>query len=768
MQTVKALILSMTKRQEYLPWSIKFRLENGQVFTTTIGTPGGITVAGTLFEKFITDAEPKMKQYPFVYNLLIHPADKRIIDVRFIAEKPAILDMRQATATYLLGQLTPSNFVAAEETVTIEEDTNTFTQMVQENARIAAEQAAQEYDPGTVTVPGDVTATETVTAEFVSSVNRYWIFFDSKDVYVVDGDTIHGYITGYAWPNGEQVPEYIGNQKMLNNSEKVAIRYLGVDTFESAGNQYRNAKAAKLYGNVPWEALNTAGAEAKEYNHTMIAAGKIIAISIQYNTVTKEQVYDDASKRIMGVVYSTNYANWEEASAAVKGNYFKGINVNKELLKPMYSDYEAILEAYPQSIAIPLAEYTSLRFSKATDGIKIATWMDELSLRNPPTEIVLEESYGATEEEIAGATDANANLTAYSSRKKLRSETRQDTSPMGYINNDLSFVKPYDDRAVEQRAYRADVVGDNELPWDYANRVRIGDVFIPIPPLSIRLDKQYSTEKVSVMRAKSSLQKNVGNVRNILTMDLYYHDLESINGTEMTGYLEQIGSIPVTYAMDGLRPLLAQFKKAPFLPIDNQYVNETLKINNVALRNIHVQTVPGFPSALKVTLMVEEFDASPYLMGEVSLGKKINYPLLRWHYQHLLREPFKPEPWRTYLPKVEHLDNQITFSILDEQELNTRQEIVRQFRSTKTPTEYKEELLDGEDNYGDGESEEEKEFNDGLRIRAALEQMDTFVKYVKNVKTADLLGREYDKYAKIPVVIGEGLGYDAAEQYLLF
>lgn len=762
MQTIAALILSMTKRSADTPWSIKFELgTSGLVMETTVGVPAGAASAGPYLHTFITDAEAKLTQYPYHYDVRIHAAEMRAIDVRFLAEKPVLVDMRQKGSIYLLENLAPANFVGTEESVSFEEGGNAFTQMQQENARIAAalaEEAANAKQEVTILEA----SSEEVTAEFPSGANRYWIFFNSQQTTVVDGDTIHGYIVGYVWPEGEMVPEKIGNQNMLNDSETVSVRYLGADTFETYGDENRNAGAAKRYGNIPWEVLNRAALEAKEYNRTMIQSGKILAISLQYNTVYKSPSIDDsAGKRLLGVVYATNYSTFEEARAAIRGNYFKGINVNKELLRPMYSDYQAILEDYPQSIAVPLAEFTGVSSSQESDGLKIVGWMEEMGLRNPPTLISEKAAYGATKKEIDATTDVNAAVNAYESNLKNKSETRIDETLKGYINNDQSFVKPYDDRVVEQKAYRADRLADNKFPWDYVNRVRVGDVFIPIPPLSIRMDKQYSTEKVSVMRSKSSLQKSVGNVRNILTMDLYYHDLETINGTEMTGYVKK-NRVSVTYAMDGLRPLIAQFKKAPFLPIDNEYINETLGIHNVALRNMQIQTVPGFPSALKVTLMVEEFDTKPFLMGEGKLAEKINYPLLRWHYQQLLHEPFEAEPWRSYLPKVEQLDNRVTFSILDEEELMLRQEIVRQFRSLKTPNEYKEELLDGES--WDAEStEKEYEYNDGLRIKAAIEQMERFVKYVADEKPKDASGKAYKKYATIPVVIGEAFGWDAFE-----
>src|SRR5699024_5645794 len=131
-----------------------------------------------------------------------------------------------------------------------------------------------------------------------------------------------------------------------------------------------------------------------------------------------------------------------------------------------------------------------------------------------------------------------------------------------YVNNDQRFVLPYDDRLAKGEIYSKSSGRRATLPWDYSHRVRIGDVFIPIPPTSISMDKQYTNKKLQTMRAKSSLQTGVANTRNIITLEVYYADLEDVNGTEVNGY--DANGTSVTYYMDGLRPLIAQFKKAPF------------------------------------------------------------------------------------------------------------------------------------------------------------------------------------------------------------
>lgn len=589
----------------------------------------------------------------------------------------------------------------------------------------------------------------------VESEHKFWLFFDSQSSYAIDGDTLDGYVIGYAWPEGNYpVPEKIGEQSIIGD-QHVRLRYLGVDTFESVGDpyKYRNWNRAKCYG-VDMEILNEAAIEAKHLNDTLLESKRIIAVSLQYDVATMKPTADYFG-RLLGVVYATDYTSWEEAAQAAKDGYFKAININKELLKPMYSNYIQTQKDYAGSIMVPLAEFTGYDYASKNDGIRIADWGAELGLSVPPMEEITKvASSGITPDQLVKDAEIEQAVKAYKTDYKDKGHVREDISQVGYLNNDLAFVPPVDDRISNGTIYAPTADMGEELPWDYQNRVRIGDVFITIPPLSIRLDKQFQNQKVSTMRAKSSLQKQVGNVRNILSMDLYYRDLESVNGTETVGYVTAENET-IYYYMDGLRPLLAQFKKAPFLPIDNEYINSVLGVHNVALRSMQAATVPGFPGAMKVTLVVEEFDSAPYLMGQMSLAQKINYPLLRWYYQRSLHEPFLHEPWRTYLPKIDRLDNSFTFSIVNEEQLKARKDNIHEFRSKQTPYEFEQDLLADD-------TEDGRKYQDALRAQAVLKQYHRFLLELQRggiLEKYDALDK-YDHAYEIPIMAGGGVSIE--------
>ena len=132
-----------------------------------------------------------------------------------------------------------------------------------------------------------------------------------------------------------------------------------------------------------------------------------------------------------------------------------------------------------------------------------------------------------------------------------------------------------------------------------------------IPPTNIRNISQLSYERIPNMRSKGTMAKNKGNVDHMLELTLYFYEDAGINGigykyTTLSGEL-------LTYKLDGLRSLLAQFKIAPFLPIENGYINDVLGIEAVALQNLNISNVDGIPRLLKVILTLREFNYRLYM-----------------------------------------------------------------------------------------------------------------------------------------------------------
>lgn len=190
--------------------------------------------------------------------------------------------------------------------------------------------------------------------------------------------------------------------------------------------------------------------------------------------------------------------------------------------------------------------------------------------------------------------------------------------------------------------------------------VSIGDVSFFCPPSAIRTYTTTSTERLPVLRAKGSMAKNIEKARTEIELDLYFNNEYGINGHELNIELwenkdkedpkKKIKSDEkITYYMNGLRALIAEFKFTPFLPIVNTYINRTLKIGAVSLGRLDIETVPNFPRLLKARLILEAFDYNIYMpevpemfvlrensdTNEVEnpFAQCINYDVMRYYYQ---------------------------------------------------------------------------------------------------------------------------------------
>ncbi|MDK2600693.1 hypothetical protein QO179_24675 [Bacillus stercoris] len=305
-------------------------------------------------------------------------------------------------------------------------------------------------------------------------------------------------------------------------------------------------------------------------------------------------------------------------------------------------------------------------------------------------------------------------------------------------NNQIDFFDALDDR-------REEIWTDTNVD----SKVRIGDVLLIIPPLAIDVNRTSSIQKVKTLRSKSSMMVKGGSSATTITLQLYFHDLESINGRKVKMHKEKDRN----YYMDGLRPLIAQFKKAPFLPIDNKYINETLGIDSVALVNLAVQTVPGFPRSLSATLTLAKFDHQAYMPQVPRLGDVINYPMLRWYYQEPLRDDI-PEsersPYRTYLKPIPSrgLNNSFKFQKAVEDELQQRKQAIQDLRNMDNPIVSQTKFETPDSDATDATTQLGREYKDGIAAQKVLEQY----KRYKQLKDAGKITKERDSDGRVPVV----------------
>lgn len=734
MQTTDHLIVSLLKKDINSPWLISTMDSEGLIFTYSIGL-GGKSATGPKLKDILDEIDSKPKSYPYEYgmHLISNPLNRTVI-LNIVGEMISFTEITMQTKMFMMKDMKNKPLISPASKIKLNEDIS-ITESQFRSARKMSLMKAKTSKEDNSPLP-----IETKSELVVGSVNRYWIFLNKSSVYILDGDTISGNIMGYGWPSEEQIPLEIKNINFKNGSN-VKIRYNGMNSFETRkkDNSYsdkQNKISAKKYG-VSLDYIYESAEEAKNLNQILMnTSSNVVAVSLQWDTLTREILVDTTGDRLMGTVFSTKYNSVKDASYAASNEKFTGLNINKEILKAQFSKNNIVKEKFPKSYPLPLAEYADAREYYNNSGISTAGWQEELGLKFPP------DIYGEKNDDKFKDDDdlidetGNQGDNKWEELEKEKIETKVDVSIDGFINNSTDYVTPYDDRLENQIIYDVQSTLKNDMPFDYTNKVRIGDVLLNVPPTHIKMIRMPLNERVPVMRASTSLQKQIGSARVQLELSLVFNSLDAINGYQETAYLDKKNKA-MNYYMDGFRPLLAQFKKAPFLPIDNEYINEKLMIDNVALVNIVANTIDGYPDAIEVKLLLEKFDASSYLMTTDKLGDIMNYPLLRWYYQDMLRPPSRKEPWRKHLPTIDRLDNNFTFKIANEAELSERNSLIKEFRNMPTPREQKKEKTDSN-------TKEGKKYEDAKRAQKVLNQMEKYQELIRKTKNKKLYTFMYE------------------------
>lgn len=204
-----------------------------------------------------------------------------------------------------------------------------------------------------------------------------------------------------------------------------------------------------------------------------------------------------------------------------------------------------------------------------------------------------------------------------------------------------------------------DVEDDDYPEHRYARNpfaMRIGDAQFFIPPINISTNKVTDIQESHTLRHKTPTVTKSGFSAQQLSIKMIFGDVNQVNGWKVKGPAGKV------YHMDGLRALLAQFHRNPFLPIRNEYINDRLNIFNVALNEIKVATHPEIPNMLEVVLELYECTMEPYFaLPDYMYDLMFNYPLWRWYYQQMLMDGEKNRRSNTYLRPIDRFMNGKTF-----------------------------------------------------------------------------------------------------------
>lgn len=206
---------------------------------------------------------------------------------------------------------------------------------------------------------------------------------------------------------------------------------------------------------------------------------------------------------------------------------------------------------------------------------------------------------------------------------------------------------------------------------------QIGDIELIIPPLAINVSQQMKNHRVNVLRGAGSIQTKGGYSETLVQMELFFNGAGAINGYPVKGPDNK------TMWINGLRPLIAQFKKAPFVPIVNENLNIDYKIWAVALKNITARTVIGYPNCIAVTITMTSFDHTGFMCFTEDFYQAIHWPIFRWYCQKPMRDTqsthhLKPVP-------STGVTNTLTFGLVSEDSIKDYDAKLKKFRNMEKP-----------------------------------------------------------------------------------
>lgn len=154
---------------------------------------------------------------------------------------------------------------------------------------------------------------------------------------------------------------------------------------------------------------------------------------------------------------------------------------------------------------------------------------------------------------------------------------------------------------------------------------RIGYTALMMPPEQIIYTREQPLETKQLLRANGSLKRGYGHSLKTFQFQLQITDVATMNKV--------------------LLPLVRQFQKTPFLPVENELLNDTYDVQALALETVQVSTVPGMPGAMDVVLQASEFNWRAYLPGEFDFDSTICYPLLKLWCENINTTDTRPIGW---------------------------------------------------------------------------------------------------------------------------
>lgn len=673
METRKVVVQSFKKPSINDPWVVAFIAPTQQVIRYTIGDGGEVPVGPRLYE-VLSSMEGKIASYPYQYvSTETERMPENTFDARLDGEFLLHIEATVTAHRYFMGmeKLPAHKNDWTEILPAIEEEVSEFSAMAK--------------------------ASKTSASDSTIPKSGYLVYGKVADV--IDGDTFDMKI--------EWAADKAKKDSRIAVGKEITVRLSAVNAPETK----KSSKSEKANKEGNYEYMNRYKVTAEEafeiaieaFGHTdriLHQAGYIVLdVDATEDGKPKFDMYD----RVLAAVYTVKPTSLEKAMVGGPA-----IHLNKYLLAT-----KTVTVKKDAPLAAPFDHFIDNEYSRLPQK----DWLVETGARKPESK-----EPAVIGEAIAKEKKARA-AQLYESGSEIEDGATIEIVYEDNRNNQFDFFEAYDDRY------------DEIFPRGLDHQVRIGDVGLIIPPLAITTERVSTLNKIKTLRSKSSMIIKGGSSTTTLQLQLYFHDVEAINGRKVKMHKD----LDRNYYLDGLRPLLAQFKKAPFLPIDNVYINETLGIHSVALMDLSVQTVPGFPHSLSATLTLAKFDHEAYMPNVSHLGEVINYPMLRWYYQEPMRDDIAPEnrsPYRTYLEPIPSTGytNELVFAIADESQLALRKQALQNIRNLDAPAIAESKFIKKDGESGDANTKNGKIFSDGKAAQKVLNQHSIYTQLKKDGK----------------------------------
>lgn len=265
--------------------------------------------------------------------------------------------------------------------------------------------------------------------------------------------------------------------------------------------------------------------------------------------------------------------------------------------------------------------------------------------------------------------------------------------PTSYDPDQSKYVDSFFDKAMQlddRRKIQEEIFG---IPFEDLRKwtVTIGDITLFVPPTNITVISTVNNQSMPLLRSKGSMSKSGYHTSRMISMDIYFNNRRGINGFSYETTAPN--GTKFYYNMNCLRGLISHFKFVPFLPIDNEYINQTLGIDAVTVSSLSISSVENFPRTIKATLVCKEFDFTTYIPEIVDpnapedkyvnfFALAFNWEVMRYYYQRPLirggalaskKLDFNSDEFnnelaenRTTLMPMKFLDPTVTFYIADE------------------------------------------------------------------------------------------------------